>query len=333
MRARNLEPRDLEILRTLLRLRFLPTHQIIGAFFAGDRAGRRRIQRLRALGLIQSHSKGTEAIGYCAWRVTARAIDVLTEAYPNEHVPDGVIERTNETRLRNLLHQEAIANLYLSLIIPAPTPDQGETKPQACRRWTLRARDRAQHIRWQADGDCVLRFKDYGRNVVLVPDATLECPAVTTRIFIELDRSTKTLSRVAETIKLYGRFHQGAYVDRFSDKYATGVLFVTPSQERARHILALPGKKGLLFVPQNLRALTHSKAVQWLALCTGLDAIGAEPAPAPASPPKEPQVAADLAEWAAKLLAEIHRLDHDVYFAREFLERGRQYAAALRKKG
>ncbi len=53
-----LEMRDLEILRALLRVRYLTTRQINGAFFSCPRVGRRRIHRLSDYDLIRPHAKG-----------------------------------------------------------------------------------------------------------------------------------------------------------------------------------------------------------------------------------------------------------------------------------
>ena len=48
----NLELRDQEILRALLRVRYLTTRQLGGAFFSCPRVARRRIHRLSEYDLI-----------------------------------------------------------------------------------------------------------------------------------------------------------------------------------------------------------------------------------------------------------------------------------------
>jgi hypothetical protein len=133
MRARSLELRDLEILRTILRLRFVPTRLLNPAFFSSERNGRRRLQRLSDRDLIRPHQKGVEWMGYSAWRITSRGLDTIVDAFPDEPVVDGVMEKINQTQLRNLFHQEALSNLYLRLVIPPPAPEAAETKPAACR--------------------------------------------------------------------------------------------------------------------------------------------------------------------------------------------------------
>ncbi len=57
MAANKLELRDLEILRALLRVRYLTTRQIVGAFFSCPRVGRRRVHRLSEYDLIRPHAK------------------------------------------------------------------------------------------------------------------------------------------------------------------------------------------------------------------------------------------------------------------------------------
>ncbi len=53
-----LQRRDLEILRTLARLRYMTTKEIVTGFFATPTVGRRRIRRLSGLDLIASHREG-----------------------------------------------------------------------------------------------------------------------------------------------------------------------------------------------------------------------------------------------------------------------------------
>ena len=53
-----LELRDLEILRALVRVRYLTTRQLHGPFFGHLRVLRRRMQALSERGLIRRHERG-----------------------------------------------------------------------------------------------------------------------------------------------------------------------------------------------------------------------------------------------------------------------------------
>src|SRR5262245_44324548 len=108
--ATRLELRDLEILRTLLRVRYLTSRQLNAAFFSCPHVGRRRIQRLSERDLIRTHSKGTDAVlKYQVWRLTQRDLDIVVQTFPDEPVPDGVLERLATTRLQHHFHREALA--------------------------------------------------------------------------------------------------------------------------------------------------------------------------------------------------------------------------------
>src|SRR5262249_38700098 len=172
-----LELRDLEILRALLRVRYLTTRQINGAFFSCPRVGRRRIHRLSELDLIRQHAKGlSELLRYTAWRLTARGLDAVAEAFPDEPVPDGIIDRVATGSVRNAQHPEPIADLYVGLTVPNRR-SLAENDRGAHRRWAAEIRTRADSITWQADGDVVLSVSSLGRRFDVVPDAVARSPS------------------------------------------------------------------------------------------------------------------------------------------------------------
>jgi hypothetical protein len=146
MRTQSLELRDLEMLRTILRLRFVPTRLLNAAFFSDNRNCRRRLQRLSDRDLIRPHSKGVERSGYTAWRLTARGRDQIVESFPDEPILDDGIERAAEMRLRLLFHHEALCELYLRLVAPEIPKGDSATKPAACRKWSSWVRRRADYI-------------------------------------------------------------------------------------------------------------------------------------------------------------------------------------------
>jgi len=94
MIRRSLQRRDLEILRTIGRLRYVATQEIVATLLSG-------------LDLIATHRKGVpERLPYYAWRLTSRGLDVVAEAFPDELFPDGLAERLADGSLHNLDHRE-----------------------------------------------------------------------------------------------------------------------------------------------------------------------------------------------------------------------------------
>jgi hypothetical protein len=228
-----LELRDLEILRALLRVRYLTSRQINNAFFSAPRAGRRRIQRLSELDLIRPHAKGmAEVLRYTAWRLTSRGLDAVSHAFPDEPVPDGLVDRVSTGSLHNALHREALADLYLQLTVP-PLPKGSDDELGAHRRWVAEMRARASSITWQPDGDVVLSVDGHGQPTQVVPDAVVRSRG--RRVFVEMDRSTKDLGRIRDCLTRYATvLHQA---DLAGD--SVSVLFVVRSVARRENIKQL----------------------------------------------------------------------------------------------
>src|SRR5258708_5564236 len=138
-----LQRRDLEILRTLARLRYMTTKEIVAGFFATPTVGRRRIRRLSGLDLIASHRKGASDAQQCyAWRLTARGLDVVAGAFPDEPIPDGLAQRLAAGNLRNIEHRQEVSRLYLGFLAGEVGPMPEEAKVASMRTVvdSLRAR-------------------------------------------------------------------------------------------------------------------------------------------------------------------------------------------------
>jgi hypothetical protein len=253
MAAAKLELRDLEILRALLRVRYLTSRQINAAFFSCPRVGRRRIQRLSEYDLIRQHAKGMpEVLRYTAWRLTRRGLDAVSHELPDEPVPDGVLDRISTGSLHHERHREALADLYLRLTIP----ERGEDSEQDLgrhRRWVSELRARASAVTWQPDGDVVLSASPLGTRVDVVPDAVVRSPAMRRRVFVELDRSTKDLGRIRDCLVRYGTVLR--HLDFGADE--ASVLFVVRSAARKKNIQRLVGSVPLV-------VLREDEAVHWL---------------------------------------------------------------------
>jgi hypothetical protein len=287
------ELRDLEILRALLRVRYLTTRQITGAFFTCPRVGRRRVHRLSEYDLIRPHTKGTgEVLRYTAWRLTTHGLDAVAHAFPDEPIPDGLIDRVSTGSLKNTHHREALAELYLGLTVP----DHGATSERdlnSHRRWVADARARATAIAWAPDGDVTLSVSVLGHRTDVVPDAVVRSPNQNRRIFVELDRSTKSLGRIRDGLARYGTVL--GQLD-LGDDTAT-VLFVVRSAARKANIEQL-GRQ-MLGEPLPLVVLQAGDAVEWL---RGELLALAVPPKSPAEPALR-HVAGRAYSWMVKLWA------------------------------
>jgi hypothetical protein len=183
--------------------------------------------------------------------LTARGLDAVAHAFPDELVPEGLIDRVATGSLHHALHREALADLYLGLAIP-DRAELAEKDLAAHRRWVTDMRARAGSITWQPDGDVVLSASPLGQRVDVVPDAVVRSRA-RWRVFVELDRSTKDLGRIREGLVRYQT------VLRHSDLGgdAPCVLFVVRSAARKRNIQGLIHALPLVVVEQG-------EAAAWL---------------------------------------------------------------------
>lgn len=253
-----LELRDQEILRALLRVRYLTTRQIGRAFFSCPRVARRRLQRLSEYDLIRPHTKGMpEVLGYRAWRLTSHGLDAVVHAIPDEAVPDGLIERVATGSLHHALHREALADLYLALTVP-DRASLAERDAKAHRLWVADLRARANGITWAPDGDVVLTVELLGQRTAVVPDAVVRAGAVGRRVFVELDRSNKDLGRIREGLVRYAKCLR--QTDLGGDTVT--VLFVVRSAARKANIEQLARQTFLEKLP--IVVLQADEAAEWL---------------------------------------------------------------------
>ena len=294
-----LQRRDLEILRTLVRLRYMTTQDIVAGFFTNPWVGRRRLQKLSGLDLIASHRKGVpDVLRYYAWRLTTRGVDAVAEAFPDEPIPEELSERLADGSLYNADHRAALTRLYLKLLAvrAGRMPDNADA---ARVKMVVDAlRERAGQYWWQPDGDVVLRFDRLGQAVQVVPDATVCSRQKTVRVFIELDRSTHGLARVKDAIERYARFFSDAYAESFHDAREPVLLFVTRTAARQASIQDLCG--------QTFHSTARWAVVLDVEAAPWLDDALFDPAPATDSVPATSRgpssglihVASELYHWA-----------------------------------
>lgn len=242
MRRRDLQVRDLEIVRTLGRLRYMTTREINSVFFGTERNGRRRLKILRDLDLIRPHVRGIPPrVLYSAWRLTVAGVRLIAEAFPDEPVVDGLAERIAAGHLGQVDHREAVSRVYLELL--AGNRDEvDETDLASVRARAVWIRDRASQVWWQADGDVILPVRSLGEAKQLVPDATLCGRHRSGRVFVEVDRSTYALSRLAATFDRYRVFFRDGYSGAFPDRRTPVLLFVVRSKGRQRSVYELAAR-------------------------------------------------------------------------------------------
>jgi hypothetical protein len=239
-----LHPRDIEILRTLVRVRYLFTREIIRTFFTCPRVARRRIEKLSDRDLIRPHAKGLPAGSYRAWRITIDGVEALENACPDEPIPDGFVERVADGSLFQCEHHQGLARIYCDLVAPDWNQLKEPHVAARTRRWSHELRRRADRMRWRSDGEVVLASEVLGQRHQIVPDATVESLSGCGRIFLELDRSTKALARVEASVERYRRYLDGVYAHDYSDEQPVTVLFVVRSEGRRGSIARL-ARKGL----------------------------------------------------------------------------------------
>ena len=258
-----MEMRDLEVLRTLARLHFVGSAQLNGTFFPSENVGYRRLRSLASRDFIKRHSKGAPPrSSYCAWRLTPNGMGVVRDEF-GEDVPEGLDERLATQSLVDLDHREAISSIYLALIGGGDTDPADEQSWQALQTRMATIRRRAGRIRWQADGALVLRFRELGQEHRLVPDATVESVDQPTRLFLELDRSSKPLGRIEENLRRYAAFVKGRYRAQYPDGHSPWVAYFVRSPHRGHNIAKLA--QSILGSGCRWKVTTHGEAAGWLA--------------------------------------------------------------------
>lgn len=294
-----LQRRDLEILRTLVRLRYVATRELLTTFFASPWVERRRLRRLSALDLITPHRKGIEERQpQFAWRLTPRGLEAVAEAFPDEPIPDGLAERLADGSLYNIAHRAGLTRLYLALLARRAGPMPEEDAASA--RTVIDAlRLRGSQFWWQPDGDIVLRFQKLGENLQIVPDATVCGAARPACVFVELDRSTRSLSRIADTLERYAWYLRHRYAESFSSQRTPAVLYVVRSEGRKAGITHHANR--ILGDKVKWAVMTEADAPKWLEEAV-IDVNDVDPELPEPAPGKEvgglQEVAKSLYAWA-----------------------------------
>jgi hypothetical protein len=256
------ESRDLEILRTLVRVHFLTSAEINVAFFSSDWACYRRLRKLAALNLIRRHTNGAAPrSNYCAWRVTGRGIETVADAYPGEHIPQRLDERLARQSLANDAYREAVSRVYLDLILGQKTERPATPTSKDVRQWIAEVRGRANEVSWDVDDTLLMTYRS-GEKPQLAPDAIATNDRV--RVFIELDRSHKSLKRAKVNIESYGDFLRRFYMESYPDMKEPWVVYVCQTSARKASFNGL-ARKSLTGPPRCAVLLKGEETRRWLA--------------------------------------------------------------------
>jgi hypothetical protein len=229
------EPRDLEILRTVARLRYVTTPQIERVFFTHARIARRRMQILAEQKLVHLHQRGLPPrTPWGAWRITQRGIGRVLDAFPEEVLPDNLAELVAEGSLLNFEEHAVGAQLYLDVLAPKVSFPFDGSRVMFCRWWSLQVSRRASAVGWARKGAVKLR----GINFQVIPDATLAAPARKTRVFIYFDAPWTRARWVAEQLRRHDVLapfqHPADHL--FGDGCAPSFLFITKNAYRVRDV-------------------------------------------------------------------------------------------------
>ncbi len=189
---------------------------------------------------MKRHIRGiSPQLAYFAWRLTARGVGAVLDEFPNESIVEGFDERLAHQSLVDIEHREAITRQYLDLVGGDPAERTEAPSWQAVQLWIASIRDRARQLAWHPDGTVVLRFRDLGEDYRLVPDATITSATKPVRLFVELDRSNKGLSRIKENLESYDKFVRRVYGSVFDDRREPWVVYVVRSQARRDSVAKL----------------------------------------------------------------------------------------------
>src|SRR5262249_25112417 len=144
-----------------------------------------------------------------------------------------------------------------------------DDRPEECsadelRQWIAATKSRAEQFAWLPDGDLVLEFRDRMEDCRLVPDATITALRRPLRVFVELDRSRKSLSRIEANLQRYATFFRRLYTEHYPDQKVPWLVYVVRSELRGENIRTRSGR--LLGRSCNWKVLVSERdAVPWLA--------------------------------------------------------------------
>jgi hypothetical protein len=186
-----------------------------------------------------------------------------------------MVERCQKGSLYNLHHRESANAIYLDYIRGAEPMPAAE---HDLRFWLERVTERANSIVWSPDGDVVLRCQKLGLEIEIIPDAVIASRREKARVFLEVDRSTKSLARIEQNLERYDHYLRERYQTDFPDGRTPHVIYVVHSTARRAHVTA--ACRRTLAGRCSAEVLLCGKTTAWLerALLGGKSTAPVEPA-------------------------------------------------------
>ena len=213
--------RDVEVMRTIGRVRVVRTTSLLGVFFSHPRVAQRRMAVLRDSRLIAGRTQNVALhagnAGPLYWRLTRLGAELLEERWPDEAWIDSAA-RAARLSVRCFEHQDALASLYLRLVADKQLEE---------------IRTKADAIVFRGDRDVALPYSTFDKQRTVYPDATVWARAGGARLFVELDRSTLSHRRVARTADAYSKaVLRGAPAQVFGDERESYLVYATKTAAR-----------------------------------------------------------------------------------------------------
>jgi hypothetical protein len=220
--AMQIQPRDLEILKSLADYRFLTTPHILALHPGGERNMQRRLQKLFHEGFVDRPPRQLSwhrPQGDMVYALGNRGADLLAERLNLQRGKVDWTTKNREARERYINHSLMVANFRTVLTL------------------ALRDNQKARLAAWQQGKE----LKDYvkldSRKVPVVPDAffTLEDPQARMHFFLEADQSTMTRARFLKKMMAYWQWwKEGRQGEKFGIK---AFRILTLCKSEARRIL------------------------------------------------------------------------------------------------
>jgi hypothetical protein len=224
-----LQPRDIDILKSLTDYRFLTTPQILALHPGGERNLQRRLQKLFHNGFVHRPPQQLSYVrpqGHMIYALGDRGADLLAEQVGFERGKIDWGTKNREVKERYILHTLMISQVRAVL--------------------TLALNNHSQAIlsKWLQGAE----LKDYvevdGKNIPLVPDAffTIEDAQSMMHFFLEADRSTMTTQRFLRKMKSYWEWwKEGGHSEKYGIK-AFRVLTIVKTQKRKESLREIAKK-------------------------------------------------------------------------------------------
>jgi hypothetical protein len=186
-----------------------------------------------------------------------RGLQVLDREFPTEAWRAESVDRAAENSLHAIEHREQLSRVYLDLVTAGRF---SAAVPETSREDVAHMRQRANQFTWQPDGDVVLLFTDCGENIRIVPDAVVTSIKRQIRLFVECDRSTKTLKRIRDDLKSYDQYYKRSYREEFPDGCKPALVYVVRSEARRATVQKV---RDGLFLSCHFRILVAGQASAW----------------------------------------------------------------------